>query len=151
ANLDRYTSLSQRARVCTEPWGEANLYCAACESPKINSLPTGTHAADFKCPSCESRYQLKSSANRFGDRVLDGAYSAMQRAIMSDSTPNLLFLHYNSQHLTVESVLLIPKFAFSLSCVEKRKALSHTAKRAGYVGCYFVLHRIPKDAKIPVV
>jgi len=35
--------------------------------------------------------------------------------------------------------------------VEKRNALSTTARRAGYVGCYFVLDRIPPDARIPIV
>jgi type II restriction enzyme len=150
-SLDNYKSGSQRARVSTEPWGEANLYCAACDSPKISALPTGTHAVDFSCPSCASRYQLKSSASKFGNRVIDGAYAAMHRAILSDQTPNLFFLHYKLPQLTVESVLLIPHFAFSLSCVEKRNALSPTARRAGYVGCYFMLDRIPPDARIPIV
>jgi type II restriction enzyme len=151
SNLVNYKSGSQRARVSTEPWGEANLYCAACDSPRISSLPTGTHAVDFSCPSCASRYQLKSSARKFGNRVIDGAYAAMHRAILSDQTPNLFFLHYQLPQLTVESVLLIPRFAFSLSCVEKRNALSPTARRAGYVGCYFVLDRIPPDARIPII
>jgi len=150
-NLDNYKSGSQRARVSTEPWGEANLYCAACDSPRISSLPTGTHAVDFTCPSCASRYQLKSSASKFGNRVIDGAYAAMHRAILNDQTPNLFFLHYKLPQLTVESVLLIPRFAFSLSCVEKRNALSTTARRAGYIGCYFVLDRIPPDARIPII
>jgi type II restriction enzyme len=149
--LEKYKSGSQRARVSTEPWGEANLYCPACDSPKINSLPTGTHAVDFSCPTCASRYQLKSSASKFGNRVIDGAYAAMQRAITADQTPNMFFLHYKLPQLTVESVLLIPRFAFSMSCVEKRPPLSPNAVRAGYVGCYFVLDRIPPDARIPVV
>jgi type II restriction enzyme len=149
--MERYKSGSQRARVSTEPWGEANLYCPACDSPKINSLPTGTHAVDFSCPTCTSRYQLKSSASKFGNRVIDGAYAAMHRAITADQTPNMFFLHYRLPQLTVESVLLIPRFAFSLSCVEKRPPLSPTARRAGYVGCYFVLDRIPPDARIPIV
>ena len=149
--MEGYKSGSQRARVITEPWGAANLYCPACESPKIDSLPTGTQAVDFSCPTCASRYQLKSSAHKFGNRVIDGAYAAMHRAITADQTPNMFFLHYKLPQLTVESVLLIPRFAFSLSCVEERKPLSPTARRAGYVGCYFVLDRIPPDARIPVV
>ena len=83
--------------------------------------------------------------------MIDGAYAAMHRAILSDQTPNLFFLHYELPQLTVESVLLIPRFAFSLSCVEKRNALSSTARRAGYVGCYFLLDRIPPDAQIPII
>jgi type II restriction enzyme len=75
----------------------------------------------------------------------------MERAILSDEIPNLFLLHYKLPQLTVENVLLIPRFAFSSSCIEKRKALSPTARRAGYVGCYFVLDRIPANARIRVV
>src|SRR5262249_3595013 len=42
-------------------------------------------------------------------------------------------------------------FAFSFSFLQKRKPLSPTARRAGWVGCNFLLDRIPPDAKIPVV
>ena len=150
-NLERYKSASQRARVSTEPWGEANLYCPACDSRHIKSLPTGTRAADFACPSCDSRFQLKSKSGTFGDRIVDGAYSAMLHAIRSNASPNLFLLHYQLPQLTVQSVLLIPHFAFSLSFLEKRKPLSSTARRAGWVGCNFLLDRIPPDAKISVV
>lgn len=75
----------------------------------------------------------------------------MQRAIARDQTPNLFLLHYKLPQLTAENVLLIPHFAFSLSLLEKRKPLSSTARRAGWVGCNFLLDRIPPDAKIPVV
>ncbi|HLK03442.1 MAG TPA: DpnI domain-containing protein [Candidatus Acidoferrum sp.] len=149
--LGRYKSASQRARVSTESWGEANLYCPACDSRRINALPTGTHAADFSCPSCDSRFQLKSKSGVFRDRIVDGAYAAMQRAISKNQTPNLFLLQYKLPQLTVENVLLVPHFAFSLSLLEKRKPLSSTARRAGWVGCNFLLDRIPLDAKIPVV
>ena len=149
--IDRYKSASQRARVSTEPWGEANLYCPACDSRHIKSLPTGTRAADYACPSCDSRFQLKSKSGAFGDRIVDGAYAAMLHAIRSNESPNLFLLHYQLPQLTVQSVLLIPHFAFSLSFLEKRKPLSSTARRAGWVGCNFLLDRIPPDAKIPVV
>jgi type II restriction enzyme len=75
----------------------------------------------------------------------------MHRAIMSDETPNLFLLHYQLPELTVENVLLIPHFAFTLSFLEKRKPLSANARRAGWVGCNFLLDRIPADARIPVV
>jgi len=151
ADLDRYKSASQRARVTTESWGEANLYCPACDSRRIDALPTGTQAADFSCPSCDSRFQLKSKSGAFRGRIIDGAYAAMERAISKNQTPNLFLLHYKLPQLTVENVLLVPHFAFSLSLLEKRKPLSSTARRAGWVGCNFLLDRIPPDAKIPVV
>jgi type II restriction enzyme len=151
AGLDRYKSASQRARICTESWGAASLYCPACDSRRIDALPSGTHAADFTCPSCESRFQLKSKSSAFGNRVIDGAYAAMHRAIVGDETPNLFLLHYQLPKLTVENVLLIPHFAFTLSFLEKRKPLSANARRAGWVGCNFLLDRIPADARIPVI
>ncbi len=151
AGLDRYTSASQRARVCTESWGAASLYCPACDSRRIDPLAIGTHAADFACPSCKSRFQLKSKSSAFGNRVIDGAYAAMHRAIISDETPNLFLLHYQLPKLTVENVLLIPYFAFTLSLLEKRKPLSANARRAGWVGCNFLLDRIPADARIPII
>jgi type II restriction enzyme len=75
----------------------------------------------------------------------------MHRAIVSDETPNLFLLHYQLPKLTVENLLLIPHFAFTLSFLEKRKPLSANARRAGWVGCNFLLDRIPSDARIPVV
>jgi len=75
----------------------------------------------------------------------------MHRAIVGDETPNLFLLHYQLPKLTVESVLLIPHFAFTLSLLEKRKPLSPNARRAGWVGCNFLLDRIPADARIPII
>ncbi|MBS1842497.1 MAG: restriction endonuclease, partial [Acidobacteria bacterium] len=122
-----------------------------CDSRHISSLPTGTRASDFICPSCDSQFQLKSKSSQLGNRIVDGAYSAMREAIKCDRTPNLYLLHYKLPELAVQNVLLIPHFAYSLSLLEKRKPLSPSARRAGWVGCNFLLDRIPRDAKIPVV
>jgi type II restriction enzyme len=51
----------------------------------------------------------------------------------------------------VENVILIPHFAFPLSAIEKRKPLSATARRAGWVGCNILLDAIPADARIPII
>ena len=75
----------------------------------------------------------------------------MHRAILGDETPNLFLLHYQLPKLTVENVLLIPHFVFTLSLLEKRKPLSASARRAGWVGCNFLLDRIPSEARIPMV
>ncbi len=151
SGLDRYTSASQRARVCTEPWGEENLYCPVCDSPRIASLAANTPAHDFSCPKCKSWFQLKSKSSPFGTRVQDGAYEAMKKSMRSDRTPNLFLLHYKLPELHVRNVLLIPHFVFTESILEKRKPLSATARRAGWVGCNFLLDRIPSDARISVV
>ncbi|MBZ5527986.1 MAG: hypothetical protein LAN71_08810 [Acidobacteriia bacterium] len=119
--LDRYKSASQRARVSTEPWGAKNLYCPACDSPRIESFPTNTPALDFNCPSCHALFQLKSKSSSFGRRVQDGSFDSMRRTILADRTPNLFLLRYSLPDLIVRDVLLIPHFVFSLSLLEKRK------------------------------
>ena len=75
----------------------------------------------------------------------------MREAILKRRTPNILALHYDAAHWTVQNLILVPSFAFSLSCLEKRKALRSTAVRAGWVGCNILLVNIPADARIPVV
>ena len=74
----------------------------------------------------------------------------MRAAIESDFVPNLLVLHYSEQW-SVQNLLLVPSFCFSLNAIEKRKPLSPTARRAGWVGCYILLSAIPADAKIRIV
>jgi type II restriction enzyme len=75
----------------------------------------------------------------------------MKRAILEDRTPNLYVLHYDLSKWAVRTVILIPRFAFALSAVEKRNPLASTARRAGWVGCNILLNKIPADAKIAVV
>jgi type II restriction enzyme len=149
--LAKYKSASQRARVCTEPWGLANLYCPACASARLESLPTNTPAHDFKCPSCSNWFQLKSKSSSFGYRIQDGAFDSMRRAILRGDTPNLFLLRYTRPELYVRDVTLIPYFVLTLSVLEQRKPLSPNAKRAGWSGCNFLLDRIPPDAQIAVV
>jgi type II restriction enzyme len=110
-----YKSGAQRTRVVTESWGEHNLYCANCPSPRLARLSHNTKASDFRCPDCKFWYQLKGGKSRIGDRVNDGAYGAMMDAVQSDRTPNFLFLQYQPDTWTIENLLLIPHFAFPTS------------------------------------
>jgi type II restriction enzyme len=150
-NLEHYKSASQRARVGTESWGAANFFCPACESPRLRSSPQGTAAIDYVCPSCDSPFQLKSQSKPIGSRIVDAAYSQMKRAILEDRTPNLFVLHYDLDTWAVQTVLLVPHFAFTLSAVERRKPLALTARRAGWVGCNILLDKIPVHARISIV
>jgi type II restriction enzyme len=75
----------------------------------------------------------------------------MKRAILEDRTPNLFVLHYDLGSWAVQSVLLVPHFAFALSAVERRKPLAATARRARWVGCNILLGKIPAHARIPIV
>ena len=148
---DSYKGGTQRTRVISETWGEENLYCPNCVSSSLTRLPHNAKASDFKCPSCGFWYQLKGQKTKIGSRINDGAYSAMMEAIREDRTPNFYFLHYDLATWSIRNLLLIPHFAFPSSAIIKRKPLSATARRAGWVGCIFALHRIPIDARIDVV
>jgi type II restriction enzyme len=94
---------------------------------------------------------LKSQSKPFGSRIVDAAYSEMKRAISEDRTPNLYVLHYDLTQWAVQTVILIPHFAFALSAIERRAPLAATARRAGWIGCNILLRKIPDDARIPIV
>jgi type II restriction enzyme len=75
----------------------------------------------------------------------------MRQAIIEDRTPGLFLLQYSRREFRVKNVLLIPHFAFNESMLQCRKPLSPQAARAGWIGCNFLLDKIPADARIPVV
>lgn len=145
-----YRSGSQRARIITEAWGENNLYCPNCPSPRLSRLPHNTRASDYRCPKCGFRYQLKGQQSRIGNQIVDGAFSMIE-AIQNDMTPNFYLMQYELATWSVKNLLLIPSFAFPLSAIVKRNPLSPNARRAGWVGCNIALNRIPPDARIHVV
>jgi type II restriction enzyme len=139
------------ARVATEAWAAANLFCVNCGSPRLAASPVGSKALDYLCPGCDDSFQLKSQSKPFGDRVLDSAYSAMIAAIATDRAPHFVLLHYSRELWSVLDLVFIPRFAIPKSAVEKRKPLSSTARRAGWVGCNIVLTHIPQDARLSLV
>jgi type II restriction enzyme len=149
--LERYKSRSQRARVATESWAEENLFCCVCDNPRLVRLRHNNPGFDLSCPSCHSRYQLKSQSRKLGSTILGSAYSEMRKAILGDQGPNLLLLAYDRSSWQVHTVILIPKFAFVMSAIERRKPLAPTARRAGWIGCKILLHKIPPDVRIPFV
>jgi type II restriction enzyme len=146
-----YRSGSQRARVVTEAWGEKNLFCPNCSSPKLTWLEPGHPASDYSCPECKFWYQLKSQRTPIRNSINDGQYDTMVNAIQSDEAPSFYFMQYDLATWRVRNLLLVPHFAFPPSAIIKRKPLSPTARRAGWVGCNFALNRIPAEARIPVV
>jgi type II restriction enzyme len=114
-------------------------------------LEPGHPASDYKCPSCEFWFQLKSQKSRTGESITDGAYAAMMNAIRHDELPSFYFMQYDLASWSVRNLLLVPSFAFPPSAIIKRPPLSRTARRAGWVGCNFDLNRVPAEARIPVV
>jgi len=145
-----YKSASQITRKITESWAGANLFCVACESPSLASEAANTEAVDFQCTSCHAVYQLKALKSWNERRIPDAGYDAMMRALRSDSIPNLLVMQYTPEWV-VHNLLLIPSFFFSPAAIQKRKPLSSSARRAGWVGCNILLSEIANDGKIRIV
>jgi type II restriction enzyme len=145
-----YKSNSQIARVLSEEWCSRELYCAACTSDRLLLSSANTPAVDLLCPQCDQRFQLKSLRTWGQKKIVDAGYAAMIRAIRSDSVPNLLVLQYSASWV-VKNLMLIPSVFFSESAIERRAPLSAMARRAGWIGCNILLHRIPKDGRIALI
>ncbi|HXX56702.1 MAG TPA: DpnI domain-containing protein [Thermodesulfovibrionales bacterium] len=145
-----YKSPSQIARVLTEDWAARNLFCPSCKQPRLQTARDNTKVIDFVCDDCSETYQLKSQNKPLGEKILDSAYGPMIESIKNNRTPNLFLLHYNSQEYCAETLLIVPRYFLTLSCIEPRKPLSPNARRAGWIGCNIVLKEIPVDGKIAI-
>ena len=146
-----YKSSSQKARVITEAWALANLFCPACAQNHLSATSANTKAVDFQCPACRQQFQLKAKSSHFGNRVVDGAYSTMLSALASNSAPSLCLMHYDIATWRARNLVLIPHFALPPSAILQRRPLSSSARRAGWVGCFIQLANIPTDAKIVII
>ncbi|HEY3346573.1 MAG TPA: DpnI domain-containing protein, partial [Nitrospirota bacterium] len=147
--FEKYNSPSQRVRVMSERWLETNMYCPACSSNHLSAHSNNTTVRDFFCPKCDEQFQLKCM-KRLGGKVTDGAYQNMITAVLSGGAPNFLFLNY-AQDFSVANLLLVPGFFFSESIIEKRKPLSNTARRAGWVGCNILVRGLAEEGRIKIV
>ena len=148
---ENYKSNSQKIRVITEQWVSNNLFCPYCGKEKIAHFENNRPVADFYCPDCAEEYELKSKNGTIENKVNDGAYDTMIKRIESINNPNFFFMNYNKQDLHVKDFLMVPKYFFSPEIIEKRKPLSDTARRAGWVGCNIVLNQIPEEGRIFIV
>ena len=146
--IQGYSSNSQIARVLTEDWVNNNIYCPSCANPRLTNFKNNNPVGDFHCSNCKAEYELKSKKDSFTQKIVDGAYSAMIRRINSDDNPHFFFLNYSVADLKVQNFLVIPKHYFVDDIIERRKPLSETARRAGWIGCNIILKNIPSTGKI---
>jgi type II restriction enzyme len=145
-----YKSASQLARVSTERWTRENFYCASCGAGLL-PCPTNTPLYDFHSPECQERFQLKASRNRFHDSVLDSEYHTALDGVMRDAYPSLILLRYDPVEWSVTDVELVHRAYITTSSLVPRKALSATARRAGWQGCMISLASLPALGRIEVV
>jgi type II restriction enzyme len=145
---DKYTSQSQKIRVLTEHWVDNQVYCPNCGYLDIEKYSNNRPVADFFCSNCKEDYELKSKKGPASTKIVDGAYRTMIERLQESHNPNLFLLNYDLQNFQVLNFLVIPKHFFVPDIIEKRKPLSQTARRAGWVGCNILLQSIPETGKI---
>lgn len=145
---EKYTSPSQKIRVFTEDWVDRQVYCPHCGHLSIGRQKNNAPVSDFLCEVCAEEYELKSKKDSLGLKIVDGAYDTMIGRLQSANNPNFFFLNYCKKELAVLNFLVVPKHFFVPEIIEKRKPLSETARRAGWVGCNVLLESIPQTGKI---
>ncbi|MEK7501831.1 MAG: DpnI domain-containing protein [Patescibacteria group bacterium] len=145
---DEYTNSSQKIRVLTEDWVDKQVYCPNCGHADIDKYANNKPVADFFCSNCNEDFELKSKKGFIGNKILDGAYHTMIERLRSTNNPNFFILKYDIHDFSVLDFFVIPKHYFVLDIIQKRRALSQTARRAGWIGCNILLQSIPQTGKI---
>lgn len=146
-----YSSNSQKARVLTESWAGANLYCPVCGNPSIHHFPNNREVADFFCPACNEQYELKSKEGKLGHKIADGAYNTFVQRITDCTSPDFFFMSYSKADMMVHHLSFVPKFFFVPEIAEKRKPLGDNARRHGWVGCNILYDEIPLQGRIAII
>ena len=146
----KYKSEPQKIRVLSEDWVAKQSYCPNCNAEPLAAFTNGKPVAGFYCANCDEQYELKSKKAKLSNIINDGAYATMIERINSKDNPSFFFLTY-SQEYRVNNFLIIPKQFFKPDMIIKRKPLSVTAKRAGWVGCNIDLRKVPESGKVFLV
>lgn len=141
-----YNNQSQKIRVMTESWVLNEIFCPSCGGAIFN-YDNNRPVADFYCKKCIEDFELKSKKGKIGKTVAAGAYSEMIKRINSPEKPNFFFMGY-LEELSVNDFFVVPKHFFVSEIIEKRKPLSSTARRAGWVGSNILFSKIPKAGQI---
>ncbi len=142
-------SPSQQAKHVTEDWARRQLYCLSCGERGLHYV--NKPVLDFQCENCGEKYELKSKKGKFGDNVLNSAYSKKIEAINAQVNPSFLFLQYDRPTWKVTDLFALPRFLFFGEMIRARKPLRESAQRAGWVGSIMLLGKLPPDSKVYVV
>ncbi|ODS43077.1 MAG: restriction endonuclease [Candidatus Altiarchaeales archaeon IMC4] len=142
-----YKKQSQKVRVMSEDWAHSEIFCPSCGGG-IMDYENNRPVADFYCAKCKEDFELKSKKDKFGKKIANGAYETKIKRLQSDTVPNFFLLNYDLKTLEITNFFVVPKHFFVPAIVEKRKPLSPTSQRAGWVGSNILLWQIPQSGKI---
>jgi type II restriction enzyme len=87
----------------------------------------------------------------FGNKVLDGSFRTKCERLAADNNPSLFLLNYDLGEFGVRNFFVVPKHFFVREIIQARKPLTHTARRAGWIGSHILLHLVPQSGKIYLV
>jgi len=127
------------------------MFCPRCGNLTLEHFANNRPVADFFCPQCTAQYELKSKNGKIGGKVNDGAYQTMVERITSRDNPDFFFMSYSMDSFCVKDFILVPKHFFVPGIIEKRKPLSSTARRTGWVGCNILLSGVPEQGRISII
>lgn len=125
------------------------MYCPSCGNPVLKRFENNKPVADFYCERCSEQFELKSTDKSIKTKIVDGAYETAVKRVKSNENPDLFVLQY--QEILVVNLTIVPKYFFTPNIIEKRKPLSDTARRAGWVGSNILYGKIPEQGKIEVI
>ena len=145
----QYKSNSQAIRILSESWLSENMYCPCCGNIVLKKFENNQPVADFYCENCKEQFELKSSGKKIENKIVDGAYTTAIDRVNSKTNPDLFVLQYSGYE--VRNLVVVPKYFFTPSIIEKRKPLSENARRAGWVGCNILYGQIPLQGKIKII
>ena len=69
----------------------------------------------------------------------------------SAENPSLLMMRYDQATKEVRDLIGVPKQFFVPAIIEKRKPLSPTARRAGWIGCNILISQVPSLGRVPII
>lgn len=147
-----YHGNTQRARVITEGWTHANLYCPICGAPHIEQFEASRPVADFYCDYCGAQFEQKSfkrGKSSLPKKITGSGYVAVMKRLSSKTNPHLLVL--TQVDGKVNNLVLIPKHFFTTSIIEKRNPTWPKGRSKEWIGCNFVLENIPESGRIYII
>lgn len=145
-----YQSASQVARIVTEAWALANLYCPRCEGALV-SCAANTRTKDFDCARCDEHFQLKSCTKSLMGKLTGAEYGTTLASIQHGRHPSLILLRYAASTMTVIDVQFVHKACITPGCLVPRKPLRSSARRAGWQGSMLNLDCIPAIGRVDAV
>jgi len=146
---------TQNARVLSESWVAAQMFCPNCGTDRLRALPNNSPVADFDCATCAEEFEVKAKKGRLSRKVVDGAYGAMTARLAARNNPNLVVMAYDGGPSgvggRVTDLILVPRHFFVQSIIEARKPLGPLARRAGWQGCNILLGDVPEAGRISLI